>query len=200
MVRKNAVCSNCGSLERSRLLKLYLTNETNIFNKNPDILHFAPEESLKKLFKFNSNYIDVDLNPNLATLKMDITDLKFPNKTFDFIICSHVLGHIPDEQKALSEMYRVLRNGGDLFLLSLMDDSLEKTFEDKIYKTKEQKLKAYGEFDLQRLYGLDFSDRIKTSEVEVEKIDYRKNFSAQENAKMSLGNGEREIIYRVHKK
>lgn len=200
VTRENAVCPNCGSLERSRLLKLFLEKETEIFKNNPYILHFAPEDSLKNMLKSNPNYRDVDLNPNLATLQMDITDLKFPDKTFDFIICSHVLGHIPDEKKALSEMYRVLKSEGKLLLLSLMDLSAKVTLENINNDTPEKKLQAYGEFDLQRLYGLDFEERIQSDEVSVEKIDYRNNFDKEERQKMSLGNGEREIIFQVTKR
>ncbi|MFC6267567.1 class I SAM-dependent methyltransferase [Frigoriflavimonas asaccharolytica] len=180
---ENAVCPHCGSLERSRLLKLFLENETKIFNDNPKILHFAPEDSLKNILKANPNYQDVDLNPNLASLQMDITDLKFSDNTFDFIICAHVLGHIPDEKKALSEMYRVLKSGGKLFLLSLMNLNSEETLENFENNTPEKKLKAYGEFDLQRLYGLDFENRLQSKQVVIKKIDYRKNFGKAEREK-----------------
>ena len=200
VVRKNAVCPNCGSLERSRLLKLYLENETKIFENNPKILHFAPEESLKNLLKLNPNYVDVDINPNLASIEMDITEITFPNDHFDLIICSHVLGHIPDEKKALKELYRVLKSGGDLFILSLMDPHSAKTLEDRTIKTTKEKLNAYGESDLERLYGTDFLERIKTDDVEIERIDYREHFSSTERTKMSLGNGEREIIYKITKR
>lgn len=197
--RNNAVCPNCGSLERTRLLFLYLKNNTKIFEGSPSVLHFAPEQALKNKLKVNKNYIDVDLNPNLATYKMDITEIHFHNENFDFIICSHVLGHIPDEKKAINELYRVLKKGGDLFILSLMDINATQTIESHEFKTSSERLFAYGESDLERLYGNDFSDRIKSEEVTVEKIDYRVTFSEEQQTRMSLGNGEREIIYKVHK-
>ncbi|QBO59152.1 class I SAM-dependent methyltransferase [Chryseobacterium salivictor] len=197
--RKNAVCPRCGSLERSRLLYLYLKRETEIFHGISSILHFAPEAALKKLLKSNPNYIDVDINPNLATYQMDITNLKYPDDKFDYIICSHVLGHIPDENLALSELYRVLKPGGSLFLLSLMDLSSPKTLENKKFDTPEKKLNAYGEKDLERLYGRDFIERIRRKNIHVEEIDYRRNFSKNDRKKMSLGNGQREIIYKISK-
>lgn len=197
--REHAVCPNCGSLERSRLLFLYLKNETEIFNNNPSILHFAPEESLKSLLLANPNYVDVDLNPNLATYAMDITDIRFPDGHFDFIICSHVLGHVPDEKKALSELYRVLGKGGELFLLSLMDLNSAQTVEDDRNKSPQQKLEAYGEKDLQRLYGNDFEERIRIASVNIQKIDYREHFSAEDRQRMALGSGSRELIYKVTK-
>lgn len=200
-VRENAVCAVCGSLERTRLLYLYLKNETDIFSGNKYILHFAPEAVLKDKFKANRNYTDVDLNPNFASVAMDITDIKFDDNHFDFIICSHVLGHIPDEQKAVDEVYRVLKTGGSVFFLSLMDPSLKQTRqEDNAGKTVHDKLLLYGEKDLERLYGQDFAQRIWRSAVQIEKIDYRKHFTVEQREKMALGDGRREIIYHVKKK
>lgn len=195
--RENAVCPSCGSLERTRLLYLYLKNETTIFENQPNILHFAPEEILKLKLVDNPNYVDVDLNPNLARTTMDITDIKFPDHQFDFIICSHVLGHVPDEKKALSEMLRVLKPRGKLFLLSLMNLENEKTLENPNLKTPSEKLLNYGESDLERLYGKDFIERIDTPSHVVEKIDYRLEFDEKLRIKMSLGDGSREIIYVV---
>ena len=199
--RDHAECAHCGSLERTRLLYLYLKNVTGVFNSSDDILHFAPEHILKQHFRKNPNYIDVDINPNLASVQMDITDIKFPDHQFNLIICSHVLGHIPDEKKAIAEMYRILNPGGTLLLLSLLDQTLETTLEeDQFVLTAQQRLELYGEADLERLYGQDFEERIARSEVDVERIDYRTYFSAAERERMALGDGNREIIYRVTKK
>src|SRR5690606_4078049 len=198
-IRSNAVCPHCGSLERTRLLFLYLKDNTQIFENNPHILHFAPEDALKKYFTTNPNYIDADLNPNLATHQMDITDISFPDNYFDFIICSHVLGHVPNEQKALQELYRVLKTGGSLFLLSLMDLEADKTLQDSSFTSPEQKLRSYGEKDLERLYGNDFADRIKADIVRIDRIDYRREFSEEDRQRMALGNGRRELIYLVTK-
>src|SRR5690606_2911157 len=198
-IRSNAVCPHCGSLERTRLLFLYLKDNTQIFENNPHVLHFAPEDALKKYFTTNPDYIDADLNPNLASHQMDITDIRFPDNHFDYIICSHVLGHVPNEQKALQELYRVLNSGGRLFLMSLMDPEAQLTLENQEYNTPETKLRHYGEKDLERLYGQDFAERIAAENVRIEKIDYRMNFSAEDRQRMALGNGRRELIYLVTK-
>lgn len=198
--RDNAVCPNCGSLERTRLLCMYLKNETQIFKDFPHILHIAPEEVLKGKLVSNPNYIDADLNPNFASTQMDITEIKFPDNYFDYIICSHVLGHVPAEQKAVTELYRVLKPSGKLFFLSLLDPGSPSTIEEpNITTSPEEKLKMYGEKDLQRLYGLDFAERVRRQEVTIETIDYRENFSPAERTKMSLGDGKREIIFKVSK-
>ena len=198
--RENAVCPNCGSLERTRLLFLYLQNETSIFENNPYILHFAPEDAIKARLIANPHYFDVDINPNFARFQMDITQINYPDNHFDYIICSHVLGHIPNEKKALEEMYRVLKKGGTLLFLSLMDPNSAKTIgDDPLINSPEDRLKHYGEKDLERLYGQDFEARISSTEVQISRVDYRKNFDADSLKKMSLGNGKREIIYIVKK-
>ena len=199
--RKNAVCPNCGSLERTRLLYLYLMNETDIFNKDFNILHIAPEYILKKKLIHNPNYIDADINPLLASKQIDITEIQFPDNKFDFIICSHVLGHIPNESKAISELYRVLKPLGSLLLLSLINEKNNRTIEDtERIITEEDRLKFYGEKDLMRLYGADFTEKISRPGVIVERIDYRRNFSKYEGVHMSLGDGRREIIFKIIKK
>lgn len=197
--RQNAVCPYCASLERTRLLYLYLKNKTEIFKNCPKILHIAPEDSLKKHFITNPNYYDVDINPIYASHQMDITDIAFEDNSFDYIICSHVLGHITNEKQAIDELNRVLKTGGNLFILSLIDLNAQKTFEEDAVITLQQKLQAYGEPDLVRLHGLDFIDRLKRTNLKVEEIDYRKNFSKEENRKFSLGNGRRELIYKCVK-
>ncbi len=197
--RENSVCPYCASLERTRLLYLYLKNETQIFKNNPKILHIAPEDALKAHFVKNSNYYDVDVNPNYASHKMDITSINFEDNTFDYIICSHVLGHIENETQAIDELNRVLKSGGVLFVLSLIDLKAAQTVENDFNITAQQRLKAYGEPDLVRLHGLDFKDRLERSNFKIDVIDYRSNFSKEENIKLSLGNGKRELIFKCVK-
>jgi SAM-dependent methyltransferase len=194
--RNNARCPNCGSLERTRLTFYYLQHETDIFDEGKRILHFAPESMLEKRLKsIENNYISADLNPALADMVVDITSIQFPSNYFDYIICSHVLGHVPDEKEAIDEMYRVLKPGGRAIVLTLLNPELNNTFEDNSKKKPEERLAAYGEPDLVRLHGADFKERLSRPIGSVNRIDYRKNFSEHDRDKFSLGNGEREIIF-----
>lgn len=195
VTRENAVCPNCGSLERTRLLLYFLQNETAIFEIDKKILHIAPEDCLKEKFKKNTNYIDADINPNFATHEMDITKINFEDETFDYIICSHVLGHISDETKAISELKRVLKKDGKMLLMFLINQNIKHTIENKNYKTEQQKLLNYGEKDLERLYGNDVEERLLQNDLLVKRIDYRTHFSQEEQIKFSLGDGNREFIY-----
>lgn len=118
--RKNAACPSCNTLERNRILLLYLQEETNFFKDKLSVLHFAPEYKLERIFQKLSNwdYISADINPELAMKKVDIQDIDFEDNRFDYILCSHVLGHVPDEFQAFKELKRVLKPGGCLILMT----------------------------------------------------------------------------------
>lgn len=194
--RKNAMCPYCFSLERTRLLHLYLENETEVFRKQLKVLHIAPEKCLYNILKkLNIEYIDGDINPANATHIIDITDIQYPDSYFDLIICSHVLGHVPDEQKAISELLRVLKKDGTTMFLTLINSGLSQTFEDINIITPEDRLTHYGEPDLCRLHGMDFQERIEKQGFVVKCIDYRENLSDEICTNYSLGDGQRELIF-----
>ena len=197
-IRENAVCPNCGSLERTRLLLFYLQNETDIFKRNCKLLHIAPEDTLKKIFKAHSNiyYVNGDLNPNYADEIIDMTNIQYPENNFDFVICSHVLGHIPDEKKAIQEMFRVLKPGGIAFVLTLLNKEDIPTIEDENIKSDAERVKIYGEKDLVRLHGNDFAVRLHAGQFSVEKIDYTKQLSSEIVEKYKLLNTRRGIIFK----
>ena len=195
--RENARCPYCRSLERTRILMYYLQNEMNIFGTKQTILHFAPEKAIENRLKLYNKleYITADINPTLADAVIDIQNIPFDDKKCDLVICSHVLGHVPDESKAIDEIYRVLKVGGQALILTVIDPNRSKTFENKALKTPNERLIHYGEPDLLRLHGQDFSLRLQRNGVKVERIDYSTRFTEAEKNKYRLGNKEREIIY-----
>jgi SAM-dependent methyltransferase len=199
--RLNVRCPYCNSLERTRLLNYYLKNETNIFvEKNLNVLHFAPEDCLfEQLTKLDINYIDGDINQAYARNIIDITNIEYESNYFDLIICSHVLGHVPNEEKAISEMLRVLKPNGIALIMTLINLNSQETYEDSNIILAKDKLNAYGEHNLERLHGMDFKERISRMGFNVEVIDYREKFSDTEQIKFSLGNGERELIFKCTK-
>lgn len=203
VIREKAECPNCGSLERTRLLKYYLENETNIQQENKNVLHIAPEDGLKswiKTFKSKSNYINGDILPENADEIMDITQISYSDKTFDIIICSHVLGHVPEQDKALNELYRCLKPKGEVLLLTLLNQKSEQTIESSEVLSDEERLELYGEFDLVRLHGKkDLISNCEKAGFKVDVIDYRTHFSLEEQTRFSLGNGERELIFKLTK-
>lgn len=197
--RHNAECPYCGSLERTRVLLFYLQNETDIFERNKvSLLHIAPEWCLIPIFKESNNihYVSGDLNPNYADEQMDITDIPYPDESFDYIICSHVLGHVPDEAKAVKELRRVLKKNGTALILSIIDWGRKDTIESSAIQTDAERLANYSEPDLLRLHGADFAQRLRKGGFRVEEIDYRIVLGDEKQERYSLGNGDREMIFR----
>ena len=164
-LRSGAQCPVCRCMERHRALWLYLEKQEVFARPNISLLHFAPEKGLHQQFSARKNidYWPVDLNANLPGIRkaVDITDIPFEDESMDVIICSHVMEHIPDEAKALSEMNRVLKKDGIAIINAPIDENREETFEDASYNTPELRLKYFGQDDHVRIYGRDYADRLR---------------------------------------
>lgn len=163
--RPNALCPNCGSLERHRLLWLFLDKHKLLSNRMR-MLHVAPETMLFTRFTNNPNidYYPIDKSPQHyppGTRQMDLTDLKCEDDYFDGILCSHVLEHIPDDQSAMSELHRVLKPGGWAILQVPIDKDREQTFEDWSITDPEEREKAFGQWDHVRVYGQDYQEKLQ---------------------------------------
>jgi len=167
--RPNALCPGCFSLERHRMIWLYLQQRTNLFSAQLKMLHVAPEFIFQRRFKAmkNLDYLSSDLRPTEAMVQMDITDIHLPDDTFDAIYCSHVFEHIPDDRKAMRELCRVLKPGGWAVLQVPLDHNMEKTHEGTDDMTGIDREKHFGHHDHQRLYGLDYKDRLEEAGFQV---------------------------------
>jgi len=164
--RLNAMCPNCHSSDRERLVYLYLKNKKReIFAKGKrfKLLHVAPEPSLQKVLMTQPtiDYLSADLNPQLAMVKMDVTDIPYEDNSFDIIICNHVLEHVPDDRKAMAELYRVLKPGGWAILQVPISLSLDRTYEYPLVTSPEDREKLFGQSDHVRIYAIDYVDRLK---------------------------------------
>ncbi|MDC0248804.1 methyltransferase domain-containing protein [Flavobacteriaceae bacterium] len=186
--RDNALSPGTLSLERHRLLWLYLNNETNFFSKTLKVLHVAPEQCFYKLFKNlkNINYTTFDLNSPLADIKGDICNLPFKENSFDFILCNHVLEHINDDKKAMKELYRVLNKNGTAILQVPINQKSSKTFEDSSIVDKKQRIEKFGQYDHIRLYGLDYFKKLESFGFKVDPLKYSKEFTENEIIKYGL--------------
>ena len=193
-VRENVLSPSTFSLERHRLLWLYLKNETDFFNKDLKVLHFAPEAAFLEKFKKlkNISYDTIDLNSPLANIKADICDLPLDDESFDFILCNHVLEHVIDDKKAMQELYRVLKKDGIGIFQVPINISNKKTYEDFTITDPKERNKAFGQYDHVRTYGMDFFDRLEEAGFMVEKCEYTSEFTPKEIIKYCLPN--REII------
>ena len=198
--RENALSPGTLSLERHRQMWLYLQNETDFFTKNYKVLHIAPEQEFLRKFKKmkNLDYISADLFSPIVDVKADILDLPFENETYDIIICNHVLEHIEDDRKAMSELFRVMKNEGWGIVQVPMKNSLEKTYEDFTIKDPKERQKHFGQYDHVRWYGMDYFDRLKSVGFEADANFYSQKFSKEEIKKFGLM--ENEILPLIFKK
>jgi SAM-dependent methyltransferase len=206
--RPNARCHSCGSLERHRLLFLYLTEKFKMFEqaKKPlRLLHFAPERAFYQQFSQNAHisYTPCDLYPEayryagaVQISKVDITQIPFDDGSFDFILCNHVLEHIPDDRLAMSELYRVLaKQGNGIFQVHLNHHS--ETYEDLSITTPEERIKAFGQHDHVRIYGYDYQKRLESAGFIVRAVPYGSTFSSEDRLKYGINRSE--IIYHCEK-
>ena len=174
--KKNRVCPVCYSFGRQRFI--WYCIEKNIIKLKQDskVLHIAPELSLRNKFKrivLKNNYITGDLNEDDVDIKIDITDIQQPNENYDLIICLHVLEHVPDDDMALAEFYRVLKSGGTL-VLQVPLSGLESTHEDDTIDSPQSRKLLYGQSDHLRLYGDNLESKIKHHGYDVTHFDPKK--------------------------
>lgn len=190
--RTNVLAPGTLSLERHRLLWLYLQRETDFFSAKRRLLHFAPEQAFYQRFKKmpQLDYVTTDLHSPLADVKADICQLPFEDNSFDMILCNHVLEHIPDDQKAMQELYRVLKPGGLGIFQIPQDRSRATTFQDDSITDPKERAAIFGQYDHVRVYGMDYFDRLTQVGFQVKAVDYTAQFSEEEIQKYGLAAGE----------
>lgn len=192
--RANVLSPSTLSLERHRLLWLYLKNETDFFNatEKKKVLHFAPEQAFYKLFRNQKNldYTTTDLFSPLADVKADICDLPFADNSYDIILCNHVLEHIPDDTKAMQELFRVLKPGGMAILQIPQELDRETTFADDSITDQKERAKIFGQYDHVRIYGRDYFDKLRSIGFTVIEEDYTNKITPELVEKYCLAKGE----------
>ena len=186
--RENVLSPSTLSLERHRLLWLYLTNETDLFNRNIKVLHVAPEQAFYKRFRKQPNweYITTDLFSPLADVKADLCNLPFQDNSFDLILCNHVLEHIPDDQKAMQELFRVMKKGGVGIFQVPQDYQRSTTFEDDTITDPKERTKIFGQYDHVRIYGMDYFDKLRNIGFLVEEITYAQKLTPEQIKKYRI--------------
>ncbi len=199
--RENALCPHCLSLERHRLLWLYLERETELFKEYPRLLHIAPEvcimRHLKPHFKGHpGRYITADLESPLADLHFDVQQIPLANASVDAVMCNHLMEHVADDRKALGELYRVMKPGGWGIILSPVDLDYEQTYEDDTITDPAERTRIFGQYDHRRIYGRDYADRLRSAGFEVADIDYAASLGEEAVRRYAL---PPDHIYMVYK-
>ena len=192
-IRENALCPGTLSLERHRLLWLYLERETNFIDNAIKVLHVAPEQVFYQKFRTFSHweYTTTDLHSPLAEIKADLFELPFQDNYYDLILCNHVLEHIPEDQKAMQEMYRVLKPGGTLIAQVPLEENRTQTFEDNSITDKATRTEIFGQYDHVRIYGTDYYTRLESVGFDSHAIDFLKKLTSQEKQKFALPYSEK---------
>ncbi len=165
--RYDARCPHCRSRERHRLIHLYFEKEGVDPRRAGAFLHIAPEKHFSRMMKGCENYHSADLTPGRARHQADIQNLPFPDDHFDWAMANHVLEHVPDDKKALLEMFRVLKPGGRALLTVPQNWSRESTYENDAITSPALAFAHYGDPLHVRFYGRDFADRLRAAGFEV---------------------------------
>jgi len=190
--RPNVLSPSTLSLERHRLLWLYLKNETSFFTENLKVLHMAPEQCFLDIFKKmeNLNYTTADLYSPIVDVKANILELPFQDNSFDVVFCNHVLEHIEDDSKAMSELFRVMKPGGFGIFQVPQELNRAHTYEDFSVTEPEERAKEFGQYDHVRIYGKDYFERLRKAGFTVDEVNYSAGIDSELSDRYRLAPGE----------
>lgn len=174
----NVLCPACLSTSRDRLIIAMLKSRYTISQNK--ILHFSPEKNIYNLLKKNNHVITADIIPGFYKIidkrikREDATKLSFEDNIFDLVIGNHILEHIPDDIKAMKEIYRVLKPGGYAILQVPYSTKLSNTIEQPGINDPELQSELFGQKDHVRIYQLqNYISRLKQCGFKVEVIEYK---------------------------
>lgn len=179
--KRKVNCPKCGSSDRDRLLKYFLED----FPPTGNLLHVAPEKALSRILKNLGNLKIIQIDKKVGWYKLvygknvengDLTSLQFEDAQFDWVIANHVLEHIEDEQKAISEIYRVLKTDGKAILQIPFSYKLNSSIEVESRWNPKEREEKLGQKDHVRLYGVDFPKRWKKFHVNLLFLKDSKNY------------------------
>ena len=197
--RENAIAPDSLSLERHRLMWLFLKNKTNFFTDNLKFLHIAPEYCFIKIFKGmkNLDYLTADLISPWADVKMDVHDIPFEENTFDVVICNHVLEHVDDADKVMKEFYRVMKSGGWGIFQVPIDYNNSATIEDRSVTDPRERERLYWQSDHLRLFGRDYGDKLTAAGFKVTESNFINEIDPKLVERYALD--KNEIVYYCQK-
>ncbi|WP_341224659.1 methyltransferase domain-containing protein [uncultured Arcticibacterium sp.] len=193
--RENALCPSCLSLERHRLMYLYLRKKTNFFEQKLSVLHIAPEYCFIDRFEElpNLEYLTADIESPLAKVKMDIEKIQYPDNSFDVIFCNHVLEHVEHFDVATAELYRVLKPGGWAIMQSPQDMQMEHTLEDPTITDPRERERVFKQSDHLRLFGRDYGKELAKAGFKVTEDNFVNKLPPEQAKRFALP--MEEIIY-----
>jgi SAM-dependent methyltransferase len=173
--RRDAFCPGCSSYDRERLVYLYLKNKTSALTAASKILHIAPERVLEKLFRKvpGIDYTTGDLFSKVVDVKLDVTAIQFPDDAFDLTLCNHVMEHVPDDRRAMREIFRTLKPGGMAIIQTPVSTVLQTTDEELADIPEAERIRRFGQRDHCRIYAQDYVQRLSSSGFAVETFRWK---------------------------
>jgi len=197
--RDNVLCPYDLTLERHRLMWLYLKDYSNFMTEKLDVLHIAPEQCFHARFKAQENlkYLTGDLESPIADMHFDLHSIPLEENRFDVVFCNHVLEHVDDALQCMKELYRVMKPGGWGIMQVPQDISRKETYEDASITSPEDREKHYWQKDHVRLFGLDYPEWLKKAGFTVTEFKPTENYSKEQIARYRLQEGE--VLYIVSK-
>lgn len=200
-LREDALCPSCLSLERHRMIWLWMGRSTKLFEKLPTVLHIAPEVSLmrhlRRLYGDTPRYITADLESPLADMHFDVESIPLADESVDVIICNHLLEHVRDDRRAMRELWRVLRHGGWGIVLVPEDRSREHTFEDDSIIEPSERTRLFGQYDHRRVYGRDYDERLREAGFTVERIAVAASLTPEERTLYAIGSDDLVVVRKL---
>jgi predicted Zn-dependent protease/SAM-dependent methyltransferase/sulfatase maturation enzyme AslB (radical SAM superfamily) len=195
-------CPVCGASDRERLYALFLgarRQDREQSGAGPEaMIHFAPEAALSRHIRqkrYFASYETADMNMPDVDHRVDLQALPFDDDSCDFFLCSHVLEHVPDDRKAIAELYRITRPGGGGLLMAPICFDMEKTLEDPSITSESERWRLFGQNDPVRLYSHDdYVARIEESGFSLRQMT-RNDFG--EEVFRLLGLEDTSILYVV---
>jgi len=199
--RENVLCPYDLTLERHRLMWLYLKNESDFFTANKlKVLHIAPEQCFYSKFKVQKNldYLTGDLESPLADLHFDLHKIPLEDNQFDVVFCNHVMEHVDDPIQCMTELHRVMKIGGWAFMQVPQDFSRETTYEDAKIISPEEREKHFWQKDHVRLFGKDYPQWLEKAGFLVDVFVLTNHYDQETIEKFRLMKGE--LLYIARKK
>ncbi len=198
--RENVLCPYDLTLERHRLMWLYLKDHSDFFSKeNLNVLHIAPEQCFHKRFKQqkNLNYLTGDLVSPIADMHFDLHDIPLEDNRFDVIFCNHVMEHVEDPIQCMKELHRVMKHGGWAIMQVPQDFSRAETYEDSSITTPEEREKYFWQKDHVRLFGRDYPQWLERAGFKVDVFDKESNIGPEMLERYRLS--KEEVLYIARK-
>jgi SAM-dependent methyltransferase len=197
--RENVLCPYDLTLERHRLMWLYLKTTNFFSSKELSVLHVAPEQCFHKKFKTqnNLNYTTADLESPIADLHFDLHSIPLEDNIYDVIFCNHVMEHVEDDHQCMKELYRVMKPGGWGIFQVPIDYNNNQTYEDKSLTSEKDRELHFWQKDHVRLYGLDYPKKLEKAGFKVDIFDPVNKLKEIDYQKLRLN--PKELIFIANK-